>query len=92
MSAFDDYSFRGHYPAGMELVALLNFSAVEGELFGDLPVLQFVSRYHRYLDRGKKWEIYVWSVRTEIERFGSRGNGNRARRRAGLEVLNSDKR
>lgn len=82
MSAFDDFSHRNHFPAGMELGALLNLNAVEGELFVDLPLVQFLSRFRRHWDRGLKRSAIVLHVRHAIE-CGNRdcGHGNRARRR-----------
>lgn len=82
MSCFDDFSHRDGCPAGVQLNAELRFAAWEGELFGDLPVLEFVSRFRRYLDRGLKWSILCLHIRTAIERQSAHGNGNRARRRA----------
>lgn len=87
MSSFDDFSHRSPFPAGVELNAELNMNAWEGEIFGDLPVLVFVSRFRRYLDRGLKWSILCLHIRTAIERQSARGNGNRARKRA--EALKS---
>lgn len=82
MSAFDDFSHRNHFPAGIELAALLNPNAVEGELFGDLPLVQFLSRFRRHWDRGVKYSALVLHVRHAIE-CGNRdcGHGNRAKRR-----------
>lgn len=82
MSCFDDFSHRKGFPAGMELHAELRMAAWEGELFGDLPVLEFVSRFRRYLDRGLKWSLLCLHIRTEIARQSGRGKGNRAKRRA----------
>lgn len=81
MSSFDDFSHRKGFPAGMELHAELNMNAWEGEIFGDLPILVFVSRFRRHLDRGLKWAILCLSIRTAIERQSARGNGNRWKRR-----------
>ncbi len=82
MSAFDDFSHRGGFPAFFELAVHLRKTHLETEFFGELTPLEFVSRFRRHWDRGLKWTALVYSVRAAIESQSARGHGNRARRRS----------